>query len=219
MFKRGKFFYSEYKGVKLRASQEYQINYLIRVLKIIENKGIPIHKKHLKRIYLVRFSTPIYGSFDYERKEMSLNSTKYLFPPRNRLKKRSYLEQVISTITHELIHAYDKKDRLTNLFYNIYKDFVVMAGELIDPNVFFLTTKKDFYENGLPIYRSNKRYFDYKEKYSNLVKKKMGIPSFYSLTAPHEFTAEIICKYITRKSSVKNKALIKLIKEALNVIR
>jgi hypothetical protein len=220
MKKRGSYFYTEYKGIKLRASQEYQMIYLMNLFKLTEKRNLPIIPRYVKKIHIVRIPDKSIAYFYHKEKLMLLNSSQLLFPPKTKIKSRLYLEKCLSTLIHELIHAYDKKNRITDIFFEEYKEAVALANEYIDPNLFILPSKTVLYNEGIADFLNDRKLIlKYKSKYTKFVKKNIGIPTVYALSSPHEFTAEIMAMYLTRSSSIKNPKYLKLINKALQLIQ
>lgn len=212
--KRGSYFYAEYKGIRIKASQSYQIDYLIKLLKLVEKRDILLHPSKIKRIEIIRFKDNTLAYYTYKTKVIELNSSKKLFPPKNKTNNRKYLEYSLSTLLHEIVHAYDVRNILSNLFLDEYVKAVEKAYYHLDDDLITLPSRKKILRLGLVDHLNNNMSLKVFSNYFKGVANN-SLPTLYSLTNVHEFTAEIISLYLTKKSYIRNKVYKRLCEKAL----
>jgi len=217
---KGNYYYSEYKGIKIKSSQQYQIDYLIKLLKLVEKRNITLDKRKIKRVEVTRFTDNTVAYYIYKTKTIQLNSSNTRFPPKNKVTSRRYLEYSLSTLIHELVHAYDTKDIISNLFLEEYVKAVEKACYHMDAGVLTLPSRRKIQKIGLVEFLNNKDLSrkDFRH-YFDVVDKKLKLPTVYALTNVYEFTAEILSLYLTRKTYITNKKYKRICEKAIRLLQ
>jgi hypothetical protein len=226
------FYYSTFESTLenktlIRAEKKNQLIFALSFLNKLKKIGFPIRAK---RIIIGKLPMWEGECFGYSKgDEIFISARKNISESSCPVKRKKKNLRLFLTLTHELIHVldYKTKDFATSFFYSNYNECILNFKNHIEENdkkVFDIIFNQPMNKTFLMKHGMKKWYYDsklqrsLKKKYEDFIKYALGVPSLYSLTAPCEFSAELISSYIVNKKSV-HKKFHKKIKNLLREIK
>lgn len=214
-FKRN-FYYSSVGKTLIRTEKEYQHRIILKLLKKLKKLNFPITAKRIIVGKLPMWEGKCYAYAYNDNIFISTHKTRFPTSEQQTTNNKKKEKRVFGTLIHELIHVidYNNSNKLTSLFFSLYNEALKIFKTHLEEDNYKKCedlfsqplNRKYLFKHGM-----RKWYWDtnlqrsIKKNYTDFVKKEMGLPSTYCLTAPQEFPAELIAFYCINKKTVNKK--------------